>query len=190
MICEQRVLKECDRRRSFCFLWKCFWYLTGGTGTIRPIDIRYLCRDLNTGLPEYQSGILVTVPWLQKYYGQAFFCVHVTTDLTVRFSSSRKSKKLFSLLQNVQKAPGAHPASCSLGIGFLYLGWSGREVKLATYHLVLKLIMSWAVPPLPLNVFTAWTEKPLSLPRSVFEFSPSLAFQQCSIVSSLCKVSN
>jgi hypothetical protein len=77
-----------------------------------------------------------------------------------------------------------------LGIGLLYRWWSGREVKLATHQLVLKLIMSRAVSSIPLNVFKEWTRKPLSLLSSVFEFSPSLAFQQCFILTKLHNFSN
>jgi hypothetical protein len=85
--------------------------------TIRPIDIHYLGRDLNAGLPEYQWEILTTVLWLRKYFGH-FFCVHVTTDLTVQFSSSSENTKHFLFFKTSRTALGLTQAPVHWGSAF------------------------------------------------------------------------
>ena len=56
-----------------------------------------------------------------------------------------------------------HPASYSMGNEVLSQTQSGREIKLTAYlNLVLKLIMSGAIPLLPLYAFQASTGKTMA----------------------------
>ena len=55
------------------------------------------------------------------------------------------------ILQNFQTGSGAIPASWSVGTGGLFLGLSGRGLKLPAHiYLVQRVRMSRAVLPLPL----------------------------------------
>ena len=62
----------------------------------------------------------------------------------------------FSLLQNAQKGPGAHPAFYSIGTGVLSRGYSDWGVASTTHlHLVPRFRMSGAIPLFPLHAFMA-----------------------------------
>ena len=66
----------------------------------------------------------------------------------------------FYLLQNDHTGSGAHPASCSVGIGVLSQQKSGRGVKLTTDpRLVPRLGMSRAMPLFSQCPFMMWTGK-------------------------------
>jgi len=54
----------------------------------------------------------------------------------------------------VQTGPGAHPASCTLGTGYLYRGQSGQSVEAPTPNWQ-RLKKSKAIPLLDLRAFTA-----------------------------------
>jgi hypothetical protein len=63
-----------------------------------------------------------------------------------------------SRLQNVKTGSGTHLACCSLGIGFLSQGYSGRDFNLTTrLQLVPRLGMIGARPLLTLSAFVRWT---------------------------------
>jgi len=64
----------------------------------------------------------------------------------------------FSLLQYVQTGCGTHPASYSVGTVVLSQGSSSRGVNLNTHlHLVSRLRVDGAIPPLPLYHHVPWT---------------------------------
>jgi hypothetical protein len=69
----------------------------------------------------------------------------------VILDSNHGEAKDFSILQIVQTALGAHPASYSMGTEVLSRRKSGRNVKLTTHpHLVPRLKINGAMPLLPL----------------------------------------
>ena len=60
-----------------------------------------------------------------------------------------QGKEIFLLSKNIQTSSGAHPASYSMG----------EEMRTITYlHLMLRLRMGGAIPPLPLHDFMVCVE--------------------------------
>jgi hypothetical protein len=71
--------------------------------------------------------------------------------------------KRFSLLQNVQTSSGAHPASSSIATGVLSLGVKQLGFEADHLHLMPRLRMRGAIPPLLINVFMVCTGTTLPL---------------------------
>jgi hypothetical protein len=90
----------------------------------------------------------------------------------------REQMKMKKIIFNVHTSSDAHPASCSLGTRVLTQEEGSRDTKLTTnLHLVPRLRMSGALPPLPPICFHGIDREKIYIKSSgIHHFTPKLLF--------------